>query len=81
MREEVEDAGGAAVLATVEDDGSGQRSTGAGKAEFLLEEAQVLGAVVLCCRVPWQGGDEEEMLWARLARRQCLEAEVASAGR
>ncbi|XBJ23510.1 hypothetical protein VPH35_001636 [Triticum aestivum] len=26
-------------------------------------------------------GDEEEMLWARLARRQCLEAEVASAGR
>ncbi|XBJ00891.1 hypothetical protein VPH35_020670 [Triticum aestivum] len=26
-------------------------------------------------------GDEEEMLWSRLARRQCLEAEVAGAGR
>ncbi|XBJ25291.1 hypothetical protein VPH35_002984 [Triticum aestivum] len=26
-------------------------------------------------------GDEEEMLWARLARRQCLEAEVTGAGR
>ncbi|KAF6984508.1 hypothetical protein CFC21_002504 [Triticum aestivum] len=32
-------------------------------------------------QVPWRGGDEEDMLWARLARRQCLEAEVAGAGR
>ena len=59
-KEEVEDAGGAAVLATVEDDASGQRSTGAGKEEFLLGEAQVRVAVVLCCRVPWRGGDEED---------------------
>ena len=59
-KEEVEDAGGAAVLAPVEDDASGQRSTGAGEAEFLLGEAQVRVAVVLCCRVPWRGGDEED---------------------
>ena len=69
------------MRAKVEDGGSGQRSTDAGKTTFLLREAQMMGAVVLCCRVPWRGGDEEEMLWARLARRQCLEAEVASAGR
>ena len=48
------------MLATVEDDDSGQRSTGAGEAEFLLGEAQVRVAVVLCCRVPWRGGDEED---------------------
>ena len=59
-KEEVEDAGGAAVLATVEDDASGQRSTGAGEAEFLLGDAQVRVAVVLCCRVPWRGGDEDD---------------------
>ncbi|XBI63872.1 hypothetical protein VPH35_044190 [Triticum aestivum] len=59
-RGDVEDASRAVVLATVEDDASGQRSTGAGKEEFLLGEAQVMVAVVLCCRVPWRGGDEED---------------------
>ena len=59
-KKEVEDVGGAAVLATVKDDASGQRSTGAGEAEFLLGEAQVRVAVVLCCRVPWREGDEED---------------------
>ena len=48
------------MLATVEDDTSGQLSTGAGKVEFLLGEAQERVAVVLCCRVPWRGGDEED---------------------